>query len=146
MAETKYGKYIITQPKPNVPPKEWGSGDIGTDRVTRMVYLDEEYPEGAYYLECLWLWKKSPEDHIHTPHTHDFDEMLGFFGTDTDNPTDLCGEIEIWLEDEKHLLKKSCVVFIPKGLKHCPLIYRRIDRPIFHFSTAPSSSYGGDKE
>ena len=104
MPETKYGKYIVTQPKPNVPPKEWGSGDIGTDRVTRMVYLDEEYPEGAHYLECLWLWKKSPEDHIHTPHTHDFDEMLGFFGTDTDNPTDLCGEIEIWLGDEKHML------------------------------------------
>lgn len=46
MDKSKYGKYIITQPKPDVPPKEWGSGDIGSDRVSRLVYLDEEYPKG----------------------------------------------------------------------------------------------------
>ena len=146
MAETKYGKYIVTQPKPNVPPKLWGSGDIGTDRVARIVYLDGEYPKGAYYLECLWLYKKSPEGQIHTPHTHDYDEMIGFFGSDPDNPHELNGEIEIWLDDEKHMLTQSCVVFVPKGLKHCPLIYRRIDRPVFHFSTAPMADYGGDQK
>ena len=143
MAETKYGHLIVTEPKPNVPPKEWGSGDIGTDRVSRMVYLDNEYPKGAFYLEVLWLYKKSLEDQIHTPHSHDFDEMIAYFGSNPDDPADLGGEIELWLDDEKHLLTKSCVVFIPKGLKHCPLIYRRIDRPIFHFSTGPSGNYGG---
>ena len=59
MTQSKQGKYIITNPKPDVPAKEWGSGDIGTDRVSRLMYLDGEYPEGAFYLECLWLWKKS---------------------------------------------------------------------------------------
>jgi hypothetical protein len=31
-------------------------------------------------------------------------------------------------------------------MKHCPLMVRRVDRPIFHFSTLTSSQYGFIKE
>jgi hypothetical protein len=26
-------------------------------------------------------------------------------------------------------------------MKHCPLIIRRVDRPIFHFTTGPGGKY-----
>jgi hypothetical protein len=74
-------------------------------------------------------------------HTHPFDEVIAFVGTNPDDPQDLGGEIELWLEDEPYILAKSCLVFIPKGLKHCPLIVRRVDRPIFHFITGPEGTY-----
>ena len=71
------------------------------------------------------------------PHTHDFDELLGFIGSDWDNPAELNAEVEFWLEDEKYILTKSCVIFIPKGLTHCPLKLLRCDRPVFHFGIVP---------
>ena len=67
--------------------------------------------------------------------------MLGFFGSDFDAPYDLGGEIEFWLEDEKFLLTKSCLIFVPKGMYHCPLVIREVRRPIFHFSSGPGGAY-----
>ena len=75
------------------------------------------------------------------PHTHDSDEIIGFYGNNADDPYDLGGEIEFWLEDEKHLLTRSCLLFIPAGMKHCPMILRRVDRPIFHFTVVVSGKY-----
>jgi hypothetical protein len=54
---------------------------------------------------------------------------------------ELGGEIEFWLEDEKYMLTKSCIIFVPKGMKHCPIVFRRIDRPIFHFIFVTGGKY-----
>ena len=39
---------------------------------------------------------------------------------------ELGGEIELWLEDEQLIITRSCLVFIPRGMKHCPMFVRRI--------------------
>ena len=139
MAETKYGKYFITElrypdAQPNPPqPADWKS---------RILYLDNRVLEGAFYLSCCWY---NPGEiqraHATEPHTHDCDEILAFIGSNPADPMDLGGEIELWIDDEKHLINRSCLVFIPKGLPHCPMLPTRIDRPIFHFSTAPKGTY-----
>jgi hypothetical protein len=36
------------------------------------------------------------------------------------------------------------MIFVPKGLRHCPVYLRRVDRPILNLSTGPSLSYGRD--
>jgi hypothetical protein len=136
MDDSKYGKYIITELKPDISP--------GGEDHLKLIYLDNEVIEGAFYVECVWIWpglKSYPTKSGAKAHTHDFDEVITFFGTNPEDPHDLCGEIELWLEDEKHILNKSCLVFIPKGMKHCPLIIRRVDRPIFHFATGSSRTY-----
>lgn len=56
-------------------------------------------------------------------------------GGDPDDPAALGGEVELWIEDERHLLTKSCLVYIPAGVHHCPMNFLRVDRPILHFST-----------
>ena len=33
------------------------------------------------------------------------------------------------------------MIFVPAGMKHCPLILRRIDRPVFHFTTVTGHKY-----
>lgn len=145
MAESKYGKYIVTEPKANIIKPSWSPQGPAPNRVA---YLDSEVIDGAFYMECVWIMpglrpppgvdleKLSPQ-----AHTHDYDEILGFFGSDMENIHDLGGEVELWLEDEKHIINKSCLVFIPKGMKHCPLYFRRIDKPIFHFSVGPGQMY-----
>lgn len=141
MAETKYGKYIITEMKSNLKlPAYSPDPSKPCDEMTRVLYLDNEVLEGSFFLSSVWFWKKSGQDTIKA-HTHNFDEVVAFFGTNPEDPHDLCGEVEFWLGDEKHILTKTCLIFVPKGLKHCPLIINRADRPIFHFTTGPSRLY-----
>jgi len=142
MKEKKYGKYIITGAKPDLrlPRYRHDAAEIAMGNHTRLLYLDEDIIRGAFYVECVWYWKGSNQS-IVGAHTHPFDEVVAFFGTDPQDPEDLCGEVELWLEDEKHILTKSCLVFVPKGMNHCPLIIRRVDKPIFHFTTGPGGKY-----
>ena len=139
MAETKYGKYIISTPNPNKirpprPPDAERTGEIVVD-------VDDEIIEGAFYLNCALIWKASGRGSPGGAHSHDWPEYIGFFGSNPEDPHDLCGEVEVHLDDEKHIITKSSAVFIPGGLKHCPIIFHRVDRPIFYFSTGPKGVY-----
>jgi hypothetical protein len=137
MAKTKWGKYFLTDAK---NPME------GTEEcrklapyVTQMTWLSGDVIKGACHFGCAW-YHKVPEKPL-AAHTHDFDEFLGFYGSDPQNPRDLGGEIEFWMEDEKYILTQSFLVFIPAGVKHCPLEIIRIDRPMFHFGGSPNHEY-----
>ena len=142
MSETKYGKYIITERKKDIvfPEYRRGSLEAPADMATLTAFLDGQVIKDAFYVECAWFWKGSDLVGVDA-HTHDYNEVAAFFGTNPEDVSELGGEIEFWLGDEKHILTKSCLVFIPKGLKHCPLIIRKVNRPIFHFSTAPTKKY-----
>ncbi len=140
MAESKYEKYIIYKPKPDrKPPEGMVIPPNINEYLTTVTYLDGEYVKGSFIVDCCWFWKGS--DYGVQAHTHDFDEMLAFYGSNPEDPFDLCGEIEMWLEDEKHMLTRSCIIYIPAGLKHCPLVIRRVDRPIFHFGIGTAGMY-----
>ncbi|HPW17861.1 MAG TPA: hypothetical protein PLP83_05715 [Candidatus Aminicenantes bacterium] len=141
---TKFGKYIVTEPAPPTPGEPAGNVDAPpADMLTPMTYLDGIVVPGAYYTECSWLWKAYPDRVWVKEHVHDFDEIFGFYGTDPENPKDLCGEIELWIGGERHTLTKSCLVFVPRGVKHCPLTIKRLDRPVFMFTSGPSPKYKG---
>ncbi len=139
---TKYGKYIISDDsgRPMHDSRE-GEGFTAAlpDISVQLAYLDDKVVKGSFYAECMWF--HTATDAIVEPHSHDFDEILAFFGSNPKDFHDLGGEVELWLEDEKHLLTRSCMVFIPRGLRHCPMVLRRIDTPIFHFSAGPSRDY-----
>jgi hypothetical protein len=139
MAESKYEKYFLTDLK--LPESQQKGASEYAKHATRMTWLDDSVIPGAFYVSCSWYYKASGSGKGLPAHTHDFSEVLGFYGSDTQNPRDLGGEIEFWLEDEKHVLNSSFSVFIPKGMKHCPLKVLRIDRPIFHFGIMLGSQY-----
>jgi hypothetical protein len=69
--------------------------------------------------------------HEHDPHVHPNDEALVFMGLDPDNPDYLGAEIEFQMGEERevHVFDTPSVVIAPKGLVHCPLITRRVDKP-----------------
>ena len=138
MAELKYQKYILTDLK--LPPDVQARDAEYSKRATRILWLEDFVIEGAPSIICFWYWKATETEG--TPsHTHDFDEVIGFFGSNPQNSHDLCGEVEFWLEDEKYILNKSCLIFAPKGLRHCPLRVIRVDRPIFFLTVSITSKY-----
>jgi hypothetical protein len=142
MVESKYGRYIIDTLE--MPESKKKIAEEYSKYATRILWLDDKVVDGAFHMNTAWYLKASAtlED---VPHTHDSDEIIGFFGNNPDDPYDLGGEIEIWMEDEQHILNRSSLIFVPAGMKHCPLILRRVDRPIFHFTTVPGGQYIKEK-
>jgi hypothetical protein len=138
MAGLKYEKYILKDLR--LPEQQQYDNEEYSKRATRILWLEDFIIQGTPAIICSWYWKATEE--YGTPaHTHDFDEVIGFIGSDPDNPQDLCGEVEFWLEDEKYLLKNSCLIFAPRGLKHCPLRVVRVDRPILFLAVSMSNKY-----
>lgn len=138
MSASKYGKYIVTELKTdfseefNAEYAKW---------ATRVLWMDNKVVEGAFQMNISWYLRPQTGQQPLQAHKHDPDEIIGFFGNNSEDPYDLGGEIEFWLEDEKHIITRSSLIFVPGGMKHCPLILRRVDRPIFHFSTVTSGQY-----
>jgi mannose-6-phosphate isomerase-like protein (cupin superfamily) len=129
MSEPLSAKYIITQPM-----KEEHGYEVkdGPEVISSMAYLDGGVIPGAFYVETHWFHR--PTKYSPKEHTHDFDETLAFFGADPDDPMNLHGEVELFIDGERLLLTESCLVYIPAGTKHCPMNVRPADRPMFHFS------------
>jgi hypothetical protein len=151
MTELKYATNIVTEdfmPKVSPTPpeiitmleEEEKAGNI-IDR-TMMFAIKDAIVKGSFFMGCEWVWGVQGEGvQTEIAHHHDCDEIIGFVGSKKENPRELNGEIELWIEDEKYLLTKSCLIFIPAGTKHCPLIFRRVDSPIFMFESANSGFY-----
>jgi hypothetical protein len=140
----KYAKYFFYDFKaaeipPEVAKKMEGTRQksASTVKATRFINMNSTRLEGAPYMDFAWLWKGSSKEYVESEHVHDFDEFIGFLGTRGPQDSDsLGGEIELWLGGEKYMLTRSCLVFVPKGLKHCPIRFTRIDTPILFFTGA----------
>ena len=145
MAKNKYDKYIIEdfsgRPASDCRDEDEFQKEF-LNIALPIAYMDSNMFKGGFYTECMWYHTASKA--VVEPHTHDFDEVLAFIGGNPKDAKNLNGEIEFWLDDEKHILTKSCMVFIPKGMKHGPMIVRRVDKPMLHFSLGPGAVY--DKE
>jgi hypothetical protein len=63
------------------------------------------------------------------PHKHAADQFLVFVSLDNQNPYTLGAEIEITLEDEKHLVSEPSCVIVPAGMQHGPIITQKVDKP-----------------
>jgi hypothetical protein len=137
MAESKYAKYIVTELKTPEFTKEFI--ERYKEFATRILWMDSNVVDGAFQMNCSWYLR--PTTHAAKAHTHDTDEIIGFFGSNSEAPYDLGAEIEFWIEDEKFMLTRTCMIFVPAGMKHCPLIIKRVDRPVFHFTTVPTGTY-----
>ena len=138
-------KYFVTELKQDITEAPWNPV-FTAEEGTRMMFLDKDVVPGAFYVECAWFWptdwpEVKPGDARVKARTHDYDEVLGFFGTDPDNPYDLCGEVELWIDGEQNIADKSFLAFVPAGTEHCPLNIRRADRPIFHFTAGTGREY-----
>jgi hypothetical protein len=107
--------------------------------LTRLLWIDGKKLKGAPYMEAVWFLTSNdtgPEEH-----SHDFDEFLGFVGTNPEKPEELGAEITFFMGGEAVTVTKSCLVHVPRGVKHSPLLVPSLDRPIIHFSGGNGGDY-----
>lgn len=129
MVAEKYKKYVISEPKVEsvaYHPIKNVKGVTFPDEI----YLDGRIVDGSpAVVDIGWRFQKPEPDPVEWTHTHDFDEVLCFIGADPDNPRGLGGEVEFHIADEKYTFDKTTVIFVPKGVPHCPFIHNRVDKP-----------------
>jgi hypothetical protein len=137
MAETKYGQYISKDPLMTPAPKQ---------RVSfQMVNSRAELWPGISGINCNFAFVCVSEPYLmpDPPHKHDADEYLFFIGGNPANMADFGAEIEIALgeEWEKNLITTPSIVYIPKGLQHCPINVKKVDKPFLFGHVMPSAKY-----
>ena len=127
--KNKYDKYIISGQQPGDPPQ---SG-------TKIAWVNNDKFKGSLQYHAHWVYPtprnikglKDWHDMAHGPHEHKQAEVIFHIGSDPDNPLDLGGEVIFYLgkEKEKHVIDKSCMVYLPAGFIHSPWIVHKVKRP-----------------
>ena len=139
MTETKYGKYFLKEP--------WGMDRPGTPSDAPVyIGIGQEVPVAGWdepltqVLRPIYkAYKMIPEGH-----RHKVAEILYFIGGDPMNFKEFGAEVEFVIgegaEAETHIITATTWVYVPANVMHCPLEFKRVDKPIMfgHIMFAPS--------
>jgi hypothetical protein len=159
MVERKHAKLIITEPIMLEPP-----AGFENELLEEKKKQDKEKKKGNWinYDTLFGVGGKVSKTSLFTvcnvvkdrhgtgvgvdtkAHSHDWDESFIFIGTNKDNLRDLGGEIELWIEDEQYCITESCTIFIPKGMIHCPCLFRRVNSPIIWILIGHANAYSAN--
>ena len=133
MAETKYGENVTTISfiKPENPLQGAQSAILSGGTTSPQLK--------GMNLTIMYGSFKEPGGMGFIPgrsHVHDFDEVMLFIGANTNDLSNLGGEVEVSLgeEGEKHLISEPSAILVPKGLPHLPAVIKRVYDP-FIFMT-----------
>jgi quercetin dioxygenase-like cupin family protein len=113
--------------------------DPDDDPIRRVIYMDDRIVPGSFYVEAVWVLGSIPRSH--PEHSHDHDEIVGFVGSNMDDPSDLGGEIDFIVDGEKMTITKTCFIHVPAGVKHGGLCFRKIDKPVFQIAMSRMGAY-----
>ncbi len=130
MAKKKYGKLIVEAP-------------IGKERIGEVAHLfGGKHFDGANF-SIAWVGINKPLFMMKESHAHDCEQFLVFIGGDPGDAKEFGAEIELCLgeEEEKHIIKAPAVVHIPAWLKHCPLNFKKVEKPIIFMDINLSPEY-----
>lgn len=139
----EYGKYFVQtlQCPSNMGTPEYQ--ELYRKFSHRILWMDGNVVPGAFQMNTAWYYAVPQRDPIFEEHSHPYCELLGFFGSDPEDPYDLHAEMIFTLGGEEHRLTRSTMIFIPENLPHNPMRILRVDKPMFHFSIVPNSTYDG---
>jgi hypothetical protein len=144
MAETKYGKYIFSEPHAewtSIEPHREGSRDRSIRINSNLI--------NTINCDCAFMGVSEPSRESeggHPSHAHNVDEFIFFIGGDPTNIMDFGAEVELTMGEgkdaEKHTINRTSIVYLPKGLYHLPMSYKKVERPILfgHLLLAPTYS------
>jgi mannose-6-phosphate isomerase-like protein (cupin superfamily) len=110
--------------------KEGHHKEVTAPRLT----LTSDKAFGNREFSIAWQPITRPFVMVSENHAHDFDQFLFFSGGDGLNLPDLGGVVELTLSKdgkkmEKFTITESTCVYIPAGLYHCPLNFKKINDP-----------------
>lgn len=131
MAESQYAKHILREPRGQLER----DGKVVFDGILGL-------PE-KLGTKCQLLYSIVTKPHVNeaTPHVHEFPIVMSFIGADYKDINDFDAEVEFYLGGEKQVITTTAIVSVPAGLSHCPLIFRRIGKPIVFLEVMLTDKY-----
>ena len=133
MAESKFAKYVrkgvVTSPTPHP--------EVTAPRLG----LKSGGDFGSLDFSMSWWAITEPFVMVEDNHCHDFEQFIIFAGGDLNNMEDLGGVVEFGLSEdgeniETQVITEATMIYIPKGLYHGPLNFKKINDPkkpiLFH--------------
>jgi len=136
MAKKSYQKNLV-----KVPHYEVGDGQpIKGRQNPTMTYMSNNLVPGSNtYIEIGWIYEMpSPNPHIGS-HAHDYDEFVIHIGVDQKHPEELGAEIEFVVGEEKLIIDKTSALFVPRGVKHGPLTWKKVTKPHIEMVVMPGA-------
>lgn len=148
MKETGNNKILVTK-----PIYEIGRNiTVKNRQLPSMTYMSNELVPGCnVYVEFSWIWGVPDPNPLIMEHYHDQDQIVLHIGSDPKNPEDLGAEFEIKIDGKPFLINRTHSLYLPKGLKHGPVTWKKVDRPIIEMTivlnagTADAAKPGGLK-
>jgi hypothetical protein len=136
MVKKSYKKNLV-----NKPAYEVGSQQVikGRQNPTMTFMSNDLVPGSDTYIEIGWVYEMPrPNPHIHK-HSHDYPEIVLHIGTDPKNPEYLGGKIEFVVGDETLVIDKTSALYIPKGVEHGPLTWKKVEKPHIQMVVMPGA-------
>jgi hypothetical protein len=136
MARKNYKKNLV-----KVPQREVGDGIVIKGRQNpTMTYMSNDLVPGSNtYIEIGWIYEMpEPNPHI-LNHTHNYDEIVLHIGSDPQDPENLGAQIEFVVGGEKLIIDKTSALFIPKGVEHGPLTWKKVEKPHIQMVVMPGA-------
>ncbi len=144
MSEQEKGRYdgLIVSELKHEPEMSPEFRAVYEKFARRILWIDGNVVPGAFQMNTSWYNRVPEKDPVFAEHAHPSAEIIGFFGSDPEEPNDLRGEIVVELGGEPHTITRSSMIFVPPNLPHAIRILR-VDAPIFHFSVVTDGTYNG---
>jgi hypothetical protein len=127
MSGVNYSKNLV-----KVPMREVAAGLNVKGRTNpTLTYMSNELVPGSnIYIEMGWIWAMpEPNPHIFGHSHDDYNEVVFHIGADPQNPEYLGAEIEFVVGNQPLTIDKTSAIFVPKGVKHGPLTWKKVERP-----------------
>jgi len=131
MAESKYARHVLREPMGKL------------ERDGKVVFEGILGMPKQLNTKCQLLYSIVTKAHVNeaTPHIHDFPIVMSFIGANPKDINDFDAEIEFYLGGEKQVITTTAIVSVPPGLAHCPLIFKRVGKPIVFLEVMLTDNY-----
>jgi hypothetical protein len=140
MAEKKYGQYFLKEP--------WGIPHFGQDaKAPVYIGIGQEVPVKGWEEPFTQVLRPiyKPFKMIPKGHKHNTAEILYFIGGNPMNFKEFGAEVELVMgegeEEETYIINSTTWVYVPKNLMHCPLDFKKVDKPIMFGHIMCASTY-----
>src|SRR5512136_860962 len=97
---------------------------------THILKVDQNRLKDFFSVDCTWFWRSRPDQIVDSTRISDCNQVIGLVGADPENPFSLAGEMTVWVDGKKNLLKKSSLIFVPAGVPFGPVQINHMKHPI----------------
>ena len=138
--ELKNAKYMVYGGEPHGRRPDY-MPELDPKYSRPMACIDEMVIPGAEFgCETMWLLpgeKSKAGQLIMKAHASPHGTSIVFNAMNYEDITDLCGEVELWIGGEKHIIDKSFGAYIPPDVQQGPIIIRNISKQILFMMSHP---------